>query len=105
VRGWRAKPVTVTRQVWGPHPVQISQPIDMLYGLDLSGVDPMRRPERGSTFNGSRFNGDGGKLQDFGRVYGFNPGMIRARRSTLPSAGGSNAASSPMLDLLGATVG
>lgn len=105
MRGWRAKPELVTQQVWGPHPVQISQPIDMLYGLSMAGASPMIRPEAQSSYNGSRFNGDLGPLQSFGRVYGFNPDMIRARASQLPTANGGSAAASPMLDLLGATTG
>jgi hypothetical protein len=105
VRGWRAEPETVTQRVWGPHPVQISQPLDMLFGLSMSGVDPMRRGEAQSSFNGSRFNGDLGPLQSFGRIYGFNTDMIRARKSSLPSANGASGSASPMLDLLGATTG
>lgn len=105
MRGWRAKPATVTRTVWGPHPVQISQPIDALYGLDLGGTDPMRRSEAGSSFTGARANGDLGPLQTFHRVYGFQPAMVRAAGSSLPSAQGSQASSSGLVDLLGATVG
>jgi hypothetical protein len=105
MRGWRAAPVAVTQLVWGPHPVQISQPIDALYGLDLGGADPMHRREDQSAYNGTRYNGDLGPIQHFGRTYSLPLEMARVGAGSLPSAQGSAASSTPMLDLLGATVG
>lgn len=103
--GWRAPVRVVQRQVWDQHPVQISQPIDALFALDLSGVDQMRRPEAQSSYNGTRYNGDGGPLQSFGTVYGLQMQMARIKAAELPTAQGGSAVASSMLDLLGATVG
>jgi hypothetical protein len=105
MRGWGAQAQRVVRTVWGPHPVRISDQIDPLYGLSLDGMTPMRRPELQSAVNGSRFTGDLGPLQTFGRVFGFSPDMVRSGRASLPTANGGSATASSMLDLLGATVG
>jgi hypothetical protein len=99
VRGWRATPERVLALVWGPHPVQISEPIDALYGLGLAGADPMRRPEDQSSFNGTRYNGDLGPIQHFGRTYSLPLEMARVGPSSLPSAQGGSASGAPLLDL------
>lgn len=105
MNGWGSTAQRVVRTVFGPHPVRVAESVDALYGLGLDGASPMRRTERQSAVNGTRFTGDLGPLQTFNRVFGFQAQMIRTGRAQLPTANGGSATASSMLDLLGATVG
>ncbi len=106
MRWWfRAEPQTVSRTVFGPHPIQIARQIEAVYSLDVSArADPMVRREAASGLNGASFRGYG-IGQDFRRTYGFQPAMARVRQSSLPSTAGQSMPASSMLDLLGSTVG
>jgi len=108
VAGWRAQPITVARTVWGPHPVQIARWLERVFAIDIEGspADPMVRGEDNSATNGTRFMGDLGPLQSFGRIYGLNMAMARVGRQSLPSAnGGQTTPNQALVDLLGRTTG
>lgn len=110
IAGWRAQPQTVARTVWGPHPVQIARWLERVFAIDVEGspLDVMRRGEDNSATNGTRFMGDLGPLQSFGRIYGLRMSMARvgASNGRLPTAqGGAASPNSALVDLLGRTVG